>query len=49
MVECSWCGEKFPKSECRYEKDFEWLCPQCEAALKSRGEELDFIEPAPEE
>lgn len=46
-VECGWCHEKFPEAECRYEKDFGYLCPQCEAALKSRGEELIFIEPAP--
>lgn len=43
-VKCGWCGEKFPESECRHEKDFGYLCPQCEAELKSRGEELVFIE-----
>jgi hypothetical protein len=48
-VECGWCGEAFPKSECRYEKDFGYLCPQCEAELKSRGETLEFVEPGPNE
>ena len=43
-VECGWCGESYPKSECRREQDFGYLCPQCEAELKSRGEELVFIE-----
>ena len=43
-VTCGWCGEEIPESDCRYEVDFGWLCPQCEAALKSRGEELTFKE-----
>lgn len=46
-VECGWCHEQCPKSDCRYEKDFGYLCPQCEAELKSRGEQLVFVEPAP--
>jgi hypothetical protein len=37
MVECKWCEELFDKSECRYEINMGWLCPQCQAALKSRG------------
>lgn len=43
-VECGWCGEMFPKSDCRKELDLGYLCPQCIAAIKSRGEELTFKE-----
>jgi hypothetical protein len=43
-VECKWCNELFDKSECRKEVDLGYLCPQCEAAIKSRGETLTFIE-----
>jgi hypothetical protein len=43
-VECKWCNELFDKSEVRYEVDLGYLCPQCEAAIKSRGEELTFKE-----
>lgn len=43
-VECQWCFDTFPKSECKREKDLGYLCPQCIAAIKSRGEELDFDE-----
>lgn len=48
-VECGWCGEVFAKSDCKYEQDFGYLCPQCEDALKSRGEQLVFVEPTPKE
>jgi hypothetical protein len=48
MVECKWCEELFDKSECRYEINMGWLCPQCQAALKSRGETLTFRESANE-
>jgi len=41
---CGWCEEVFTESEMRHEVDFGWLCPRCEAAIKSRGEELVFIE-----
>ena len=44
MVECKWCDELFDKSDCRYEVNMGWLCPQCIEALKSRGEELTFRE-----
>ena len=44
MVECKWCDELFDKSDCRYEVDMGWLCPQCIEAIKSRGEELTFRE-----
>lgn len=43
-VECKWCNELFDKSECRYEVDLGYLCPRCEAAIKSRGETLTFRE-----
>jgi Zn finger protein HypA/HybF involved in hydrogenase expression len=44
VVECKWCNELFDKSEVRYEIDLGYLCPQCEAAIKSRGETLTFKE-----
>ena len=44
MVECTWCEDLFDKSECRKEVDLGWLCGRCEAAIKSRGEPLTFIE-----
>jgi len=34
----------YPESEMRQEVDFGWLCDRCEAAIKSRGEHLVFIE-----
>jgi Zn finger protein HypA/HybF involved in hydrogenase expression len=43
-VECKWCNELFDKSEVHYEVDLGYLCPQCEAAIKSRGETLTFKE-----
>ena len=43
-VECKWCNDLFDKSECRREVDLGWLCARCEAAIKSRGETLTFIE-----
>jgi hypothetical protein len=43
-VECAWCEDLFAKSECRKEVDLGWLCGRCEAAIKSRGEPLTFIE-----
>lgn len=44
MVECTWCNDLFPKDECRYEIDLGYLCHSCEAAIKSRGEDLTFRE-----
>ena len=41
-VECKWCHELFDKSEVRYEVDLGYLCDQCSAAIKSRGETLTF-------
>lgn len=43
-VECKWCHELFDKSEVRYEVDLGYLCDQCAAAIKSRGETLTFKE-----
>lgn len=43
-VECSWCGDVFPSSDCRHESRLGWLCPQCEQAIRSRGEFLSFDE-----
>lgn len=43
-VECQWCNELFAKEDCHYEVDLGYLCPQCEAAIKSRGEPLTFRE-----
>lgn len=43
-VECKWCNELFDKSECSYEVDMGWLCDRCQQAIKSRGEQLVFVE-----
>jgi hypothetical protein len=43
-VECKWCDDLFDKSECRYEVDLGWLCDRCQQAIKSRGEQLVFVE-----
>ena len=44
MVECTWCNDLFPKDGCRKEVDLGYLCSRCEAAIKSRGEKLTFVE-----
>ncbi len=44
MVECTWCNDLFPKDDCRREVNLGYLCSRCEAAIKSRGEKLTFIE-----
>lgn len=44
IVVCAWCGQDFPKEECRLERDMGYLCHFCEQAIKSRGEELIFVE-----
>jgi hypothetical protein len=43
-VECARCEDLFDKSDCHYEVDFGYLCSNCEAAMKSRGETLTFRE-----
>ena len=47
-VECSECYEEFYQSECKYEKDREWLCPECQKQLKEDGETLNFVTKAEE-
>ena len=44
IVVCGWCDHEVPKCDCRKEVDFGWLCDKCEEAIKSRGEELTFVE-----
>lgn len=39
-VECKWCNELWPKEDCKHEINLGYLCPDCVAALKSRGEQL---------
>ena len=41
---CAWCGEEYPISELHKEVDLGYLCPDCEQAIKSRGEKLIFEE-----
>ena len=48
-IECACCNELFDKSECRKEVELGYLCPRCEAAIKSRGETLTFEETPLEE
>ena len=43
-VECTWCNDLYTKDMCRKEINLGWLCPRCEAAIKSRGETLTFKE-----
>lgn len=45
-VRCAWCKEYYPITDCRRERELGYLCPQCQSAIKSRGEELVFIESA---
>ena len=44
MVECTWCDELYDKADCKFEIYMGWLCPKCQAAIKSRGEVLTFRE-----
>ena len=37
---CEWCGEIFPESDLREEKDLGYLCEHCILAISSRGEDL---------
>ena len=41
---CAWCGEEYPISDLHKEVDLGYLCPDCEQAIKSRGEKLTFEE-----
>lgn len=42
-VECKWCNELYPKSDCRKEVHMGWLCPYCRQEIRSRGEPLTFV------
>ena len=45
--ECSWCGEKFPESEMKCEKDMGWLCEHDWRYLETQGdEELEEVDPS---
>lgn len=37
---CEWCGEEYPLSELREEKDLGYLCEHCIQAIWSHGEKL---------
>lgn len=39
---CAWCGEEFPLSDLRKEKDMGYLCNQCIKGIESREGPLDF-------
>lgn len=41
-AQCAWCKEWYPVSELNQESDMGYLCDQCVAAIKSRGEDLDI-------
>lgn len=42
-VECKWCGDLHPKSECKKDKDLGWLCDRCQEAIASReGDVFDW-------
>lgn len=43
---CQWCGEitEFTDDGGRTEKDIGWMCNKCIQAVKSRGEELEFMD-----
>lgn len=43
-VHCQWCGEPVSKFEAKHELNMGWLCPDCVAALASRGEKGVFDE-----
>lgn len=42
-VECKWCGDLHPKSECKKDKGLGWLCDRCQEAIASReGDVFDW-------
>ena len=43
-VECKWCDELYPKSDCRKEVKLGWLCPYCRQAIRAHGEPLTFVD-----
>lgn len=36
-VECKFCHELFDKSECIHDRDYGWLCPGCQRAIREHG------------
>ena len=47
-VECKWCGDLHPKSECKKDKDLGWLCDRCQEAIASREGDIFDWETYPE-
>lgn len=41
---CAWCGEKFPLSDLKKEKDLGYICNQCAKGIESREGPLNFEE-----
>lgn len=39
---CSWCGEEFPLSDLKKEKDLGYVCNRCAKGIESREGPLDF-------
>ena len=44
--ECSWCGEKFPESDMKCEKDMGWLCKHDWRYLESKEGDLEEVDPS---
>lgn len=44
--ECSWCGEKFPESDMKCEKDMGWLCEHDWKYLESKESDLEEVDPS---
>lgn len=42
-VECKFCNDIFPKSDCVKERDMGYLCDRCYQEIRSRGERLDLV------
>lgn len=41
---CVWCEMRLDACECDFEVEFDgWLCQDCQAALRSRGERLILV------
>lgn len=43
--ECSWCGEEFPESDMKCEKDMGWLCKHDWKYLESKEGDLEECDP----
>ena len=39
---CSWCGERYPLSDLRKEKDMGYVCHHCAKGIESREGDLEF-------